>query len=152
MSKQQWTNYKEDILKSTMAPKLSEFATNTYSLPCDSKKTKISINMYWCTSYMLGKTGVDCIREWTCDKKASSFPLFMRDGHTSPWPGGYLHKNHRIQINLLETSQVLVLCNHGLVSDSTRHYNFSYQLWYWRRQIKLFRLAKDDLMWLDTFQ
>ena len=37
---------KEDILKSTMAPKLSELATNTYSLPYKIQKTKFSVRMY----------------------------------------------------------------------------------------------------------
>lgn len=128
---------------------------------------------------MLGKTVVNCTKERTCDMKVSSFPLFMSAGNTSPWPGGYLHKDNlvgdlinnrryflnanlesnenankgeksilwrlqhqvnqqtdetydnckhvifsnRFQNNLLGKSQLLVLCNHGQTSESTRHYS-----------------------------
>jgi len=50
---------------------------------------------------MLGKTVVDYTKERTCDKKVSSFPLFMRAGNTSPWPGGYLHKDNLLVGDLI---------------------------------------------------
>lgn len=83
-----WT--KNRILKSTTAPKLSELATNTYSLPWkiekDASAGKI-IPGTWANNKMITKG----IKRPTCDNNRSSLPLFFRDGNTSPWPGGYLH-------------------------------------------------------------
>lgn len=79
------------ILKSTIAPKLSELAMNTYSLPCKGDKNETESQK--CIRGMLPHYKIyECVVVPTLDNNASSFPLFFNDGNTSPWPGGYLHE------------------------------------------------------------
>jgi hypothetical protein len=67
------------ILMSTIAPKLSEFAMNTYSFPYDRVNSGST----------MGGKGISRLMQ-TCESSKSSFPLFISDGKISPWPGGYL--------------------------------------------------------------
>jgi len=80
------------ILMSTIAPKLSEFAMNTYSFPYNSvnkEKNVIMLIMHENSGSTMGGKGISRLMQ-TCESSKSSFPLFISDGKISPWPGGYL--------------------------------------------------------------
>jgi len=76
------------ILMSTIAPKLSEFAMNTYSFPCNRVNKRRNVNAKTLDEQC--ELRIHLRLTQTCESSKSSFPLFISDGKISPWPGGYL--------------------------------------------------------------
>jgi len=77
------------ILMSTIAPKLSEFAMNTYSFPCNRVNKRRNVNAKTLDEQC--ELRIHLRLTQTCESSKSSFPLFISDGKISPWPGGYLN-------------------------------------------------------------